>query len=189
MPNRPIPQYAIAQRRPRSRRSQSAPPSPSALQVRGAVALAPVPQLHRPSAAAASPPIAARSPVATFTGRRRRYPKGLQALILAQRSSFICASAITAIALTLYGWTVYSQQRWSNLYSRSELLQLQEQQLRTATGAFEAQILQPSEAASELQPLKPEDVVELSPTAPRPALAEPAAPQAFDWTVPQPIGY
>ncbi len=109
--------------------------------------------------------------------------------MVAQRSSFICASTVTAIALTLYGWTVYSQQRWSNHYSRFRQLQHYEQQLVTVTGALEAQILQPADAASIVRPITPDDVVELVPAAPRSAIAEPTPPSELTWSAPQPVGY
>lgn len=115
-------------------------------------------------------------------------------LVLAQQGSFLCASTITAIALTLYGWTVYSQQRWSNEYDRFWQLQHHEQQLETMTGAMEAQTLQqPTQQSSGettlMQPIRPEDVVELVPAPPRPAIPESTTTTAPTWTVPQPIGY
>lgn len=116
-------------------------------------------------------------------------------LILAQRGSFLCASAVTAIALTLYGWTVYAQQRWSTEYDRFWQLQHHEQQLETMTGAMQAQTLQQptlpsSSEATLMQPIRPEDVVELVPAPLRPVIPESApTPPAPAWTVTQPIGY
>ena len=199
VPNRSIVRHADAPRQPQMNRlnrlSNSQLASAPMLQVRGAVALAPLPAAYRQrpieSNLEATPPAPARSPsIATISGRKQVYPRGLRLLVLAQRGSFIGAAVVTAAALTLYGWTVYSQQQWSRQYSRFKMLQLHEQRLVTATGALEAQVLQSSDNTdSTLQPILPGDVVELAPAPLRPAAPSPPPPVSQTWTAPQPIGY
>ncbi|MGB3613357.1 MAG: hypothetical protein WBA10_06130 [Elainellaceae cyanobacterium] len=199
MPNRTTVRHSAASRQIRTnhvnRPSDRRLADSSALQVRGAVALAPLstpsPQMPVGSEFRANQSTATRpSSVATIAGRKQTYPQAIRLLVFAQRSSFIGASVVTAIALTLYGWTVYSQQQWSNQYSRFRTLQLHEQRLVTVTGALEAQILQPNAAEpSTLRPVSSDDMVEIAPAPLRPDAPVPPLPVSQTWTVPQPIGY
>ncbi|MEO0407627.1 MAG: hypothetical protein AAF289_09780 [Cyanobacteria bacterium P01_A01_bin.135] len=163
------------------------------LQVRGAVALAPHPEPIQPPAPRTPKPATAAS-VTPLSKRRLTQPTGLRLLIAAQRASLLGASVVTAAALALYGWTVYTQQQWSKQYSQFRSLQRYEQQLVTATGALEAQILQQpgaadsSESSSQLQVVSPDAIVELAPAPLQPSLPPPP-PLSQTQVVPRPIGY
>lgn len=177
------------------------PVSP-ALQVQGSSALVPI--AAPASSALASLPATARRRTAGKAARRSKQPAasvtrlsrhqakpstGLRLLIATQRTSLLGASLITTAALILYGWTVYTQQQWSKQYSQFRRLQRHEQQLITATGALESQILQNQAAApSELRMITPDMVVELSPAPIRPGPA-PASPVVQTQAAPHPIGY
>jgi len=89
----------------------------------------------RPSPATlrlAPPPRPKASPIVQSLPVARPLPAGLRALILAQQiATPITFLAIAALAI-IYGWTVYTQQLWSQQYQRMEALQRQERQLLAA---------------------------------------------------------
>jgi hypothetical protein len=71
---------------------------------------------------------------------RQEQPVWLRSLLQAQRASSVVAVMLLGGALTLYGLTVYGEQRWSQDYQKLETLRLQEQQLSAASEVLKNQL-------------------------------------------------
>ncbi|WP_445173637.1 hypothetical protein [Microcoleus sp.] len=70
----------------------------------------------------------------------RQQPLWLRSLLQAQRASSVVAVMLLGGALSLYGLTVYGEQRWSQDYQKLETLRLQEQQLSAASEVLKHQL-------------------------------------------------
>lgn len=90
----------------------------------------------------------------------------LQLCYFRHRSSAIMWLLVAAM-LTVYGWTVYSQQRWNQAYQQLEQLQVHERQLVTTNEMLKNQM------AKQAQ----EPDTGLVPPNPAAAIVLPAAPQ------------
>ena len=71
---------------------------------------------------------------------RQQQPVWLRSLLQAQRASSVVAVMLLGGALSLYGLTVYGEQRWSQDYQKLETLRLQEQQLTAASEVLKHQL-------------------------------------------------
>ena len=80
---------------------------------------------------------------------RQPQPVWLRSLLQAQRASSVVAVMLLGGPLSLYGLTVYGEQRWSQDYQKLETLRLQEQQLSAASEVLKNQL------AKEAQNPKP----------------------------------
>ncbi|PLZ06071.1 hypothetical protein [Fischerella thermalis] len=128
-----------------------------------------------------SPPVSSRRyrrssgtiPVSTSTpipdlNQQGTTPTWLLRLYAIHRHSGIMAFVLVATTLVIYGWTVYSQQLWSQSYRKLQTLQRDERQLTTTIEvlknkmAQEAQkpaagLVSPSPASAIFLPPAPED--------------------------------
>jgi len=116
-------------------------------------------------------------------------PLWVRVLTVAQRTSTVVTFSLVASALTVYGWTVYSQQMWGKEYQRLEALQRQERQLTTANEVLKDQMAQEAEdPASGLSIPDPTHAIFLQPAP----LVQPAPVQAAPAPKPiqtAPLGY
>jgi hypothetical protein len=79
-------------------------------------------------------------------------------------------------ALSLYGLTVYGEQRWSQDYQKLETLRLQEQQLSAASEVLKHQLAKEAQnPETGLAPQKPGNTIFLQPA---PETRSPAAPNS-----------
>jgi len=91
-------------------------------------------------------------------------PMWLRSLLRVERASSAAVVLFLGGALTLYGLTVYSQQRWSQEYQKLETLRLQEQQLSAASEVLKNQLAKEAQnPETGLSPQKPGDTIFLSP--------------------------
>ncbi len=125
---------------------------------------------------------------------RQRQPVWLRSLLRVERAS--CAAAVLLLggALTLYGLTVYSEQRWSQEYQKLETLRLREQQLSAASEVLKHQLAKEAQnPETGLIPQKPADTIFLAPTPERrsPVVVAPNSSPAIEHRsgVEAPLGY
>lgn len=142
----------------------------------------------------ATPPKTSSSAVRTLPDSRIM-PLWLQWLIKVQRSSSIATCLLAVAVLMVYGWTVYSQQLWSQQYHKLETLQHKERQLMTSSEVLKNQLAQQAERPTTgLVSPQPANLIFLKPAPERPlrpinpALAA-TGTAANNKTVPSPLGY
>ena len=100
-----------------------------------------------------------------------------------QRTSSAFTLALVIGLLVVYGWTVYTQQRWGRAYSRMEALQKQERQLMAANEVIKNQMAKQAETPdSGLVLPEPGNTIFLTPAPERP----PVTPEV-NLPPPQPI--
>jgi hypothetical protein len=109
-----------------SRKPQTSPKK-SLRATNPAVIPMPVPQ---PQSKAQIPVMSPRNPT----------PLWLLHLCKVQRYSAVVTFLLVTATLFVYGWTVYSQQRWSQAYRQLQHLQLQERQLTTTNEMLKNQM-------------------------------------------------
>lgn len=90
----------------------------------------------------------------------RSQPKWLQALFTVQQATTIAAWGLGVSVLGLYGWTVYSQQIWSQNYERLSRLQRSEEQMLSAIEGLKEQATIQA-ASANLQPATPSTTIPL----------------------------
>ncbi len=112
-------------------------------------------------ARSASEPIAL--PLASHPGSM---PLWLLRLLDLNRQSSILAFLVVAATLIVYGWTVYSQELWSQSYRRLQSLQRQERQLITTNAALTSKMADDAELpAAGLLPPSTVGTIFLSPAS------------------------
>jgi hypothetical protein len=95
---------------------------------------------------------------------RQPQPVWLRSLLQAQRASSVVAVMLLGSALSLYGLTVYGEQRWNQDYQKLETLRLQEQQLSAASEVLKHQLAKEAEnPETGLAPQKPANTIFLQP--------------------------
>ncbi len=95
---------------------------------------------------------------------RQWQPLWLRSIRRVERASSAAVVLLLGGALTLYGLTVYSEQRWSQEYQKLETLRLQEQQLSAASEVLKNQLATEAQnPETGLAPQKPADTIFLSP--------------------------
>lgn len=137
--------------RPRTMTLASPPARRSALPVRPSagtlrpMATPPRPTPTHPAATRLTP---TRSTSTHLTPNVRRLPTAkpvpawLRAMAMAQGIVLPLTFAMVGIVGIIYGWSVYTQQRWSQNYEQLEQLRQQEQQLLAADEAFKNELAQ-----------------------------------------------
>jgi hypothetical protein len=91
--------------------------------------------------------------------------------------------------LTVYGWTVYVQQRWGQEYSKFETLKKQERQLISGNEALKNQMAQQAESPnSGLMVPDPNHTIFLMPAPERP-LVQARRRSTHQTTPAKPLGY
>ncbi|MFM9268530.1 hypothetical protein [Tychonema sp. BBK16] len=94
----------------------------------------------------------------------RFQPAWLRSLLQVQRASSVAVMLILGGALSLYGLTVYSEQRWSQEYQKLETLRLREQQLSAASEVLKHQLAKEAEnPETGLASQKPGEMIFLEP--------------------------
>ncbi|MEG4228258.1 hypothetical protein QUA35_18635 [Microcoleus sp. N9_B2] len=124
---------------------------------------------------------------------RQQQPVWLRSLLQAQRASSVAAVMLLGGALSLYGLTVYGEQRWSQDYQTLETLRLQEQQLSAASEVLKHQLAKEAQnPETGLAPQNPGDTIFLQPAPEtRSPVAAPNSEPAFKKGagVETPLGY
>lgn len=126
---------------------------------------------------------------------RQWQPMWLRSLLRVERASSAVVVLLLGGALTLYGLTVYGEQRWSQEYQKLETLRRGEQQLSAASEVLKHQLAKEAEnPETGLAPQKPADTIFLQPVQERrspvvvaPNSEEPALKNRSG--VPTPLGY
>ncbi len=99
-------------------------------------------------------------------------PLWLLRLCTWNRQSSIVTLLLVVATLTVYAWTVYSQQTWSQEYHRLVSLQRDERQLATTNEVLKNKMaLQAEEQVTGLVPPNPATTIFLTPAQERPAAA------------------
>ena len=94
----------------------------------------------------------------------RFQPAWLRSLVQVQRASSVAVMLLLGGALSLYGLTVYSEQRWSQEYQKLETLRLREQQLSAASEVLKHQLAKEAEnPETGLASQKPGEIIFLQP--------------------------
>jgi hypothetical protein len=101
---------------------------------------------------------------------RQLKPLWLRSLLNIQRSSTVLTFLLLGFALTIYGSTVYDQQRWSEQYQKLETLRRNEQQLNSASVVLKHQIANTAnDPTTGLRTQQSGDMIFLVPAPERPA--------------------
>lgn len=101
---------------------------------------------------------------------RQLKPLWLRSLLNIQRTSSVLTFLLLGFTLTIYGSTVYDQQRWSEQYQKLETLRRNEQQLNSASVVLKHQIANTAnDPATGLKPQQSGDMIFLVPAPERPA--------------------
>lgn len=117
-------------------------------------------------------------------------PTWLASLIFIQRGSDIVTFLLVAATLTIYSWTVYTQQQWSQEYRKLENLQRNERNLTTANEVMKDQLAQQAEkpATGLVNPTHASAI--FLPLAPhRPSSPPPTQTVDLDSAAKSPLGY
>lgn len=97
-------------------------------------------------------------------------PLWLLRLCALQRRFCVVTFLLMAGMLTVYAWTAYSQQRWSQAYRKLETLQRQERQLTATSEVLKNYMaLQAEQPATGLVPPDPATAIFIVPAPQRPA--------------------
>lgn len=95
---------------------------------------------------------------------RQQQPVWLRSLLQAQRASSVAALMLLGGALSLYGLTVYGEQRWSQEYQKLETLRLREQQLSASSEVLKHQLAKEAQnPETGLAPQNPGNTIFLQP--------------------------
>jgi hypothetical protein len=108
-------------------------------------------------------------PVVTRLPRTQKAPIWVRSLLKLHQGSMIVTFLLISAALSVYGWTVYSQQLWSQQYQKLVTLQRTERGM-TAYGEVMKNNLaqQAQQAGTELIAQTPSNTIFLQPAPPRP---------------------
>ena len=134
------------------------------------------PVLPNYSAADEQPGPGAPASVLKVMPDRQWQPMWLRSLLRVERASSAAVVLLLGGALTLYGLTVYGEQRWSQEYQKLETLRRGEQQLSAASEVLKHQLAKEAEnPETGLAPQKPADTIFLQPVQERrsPVVAAP----------------
>lgn len=124
---------------------------------------------------------------------QRSMPLWVRSLLNLHRSSSVLTFLLVGACLSVYGWTVYSQQMWSFEERKLETLRRQEQQLAAANEILKHQMAQEAELpGTGLVAPDPSAILFLEPAPQRPPVvprhnSEP--PASSERYVPKPLGY
>lgn len=122
--------------------------------------------------------------------RLKQKPLWLTVLIKLQQTSSIVTLLLVIAILSVYGWTVYTQQRWGRQYDELEALKKQERQIITANEALKNQMAEQAEnpTAGLLLP-DPSNAIFLTPAPLRPEVKpKSTVPPAEEFPT-KPLGY
>jgi hypothetical protein len=127
---------------------------------------------------------------ATLPLSPRPEPIWLSSLLFLQRSSDLITFLLIAATLTIYSWTVYTQQQWTREYRKLETLQRQERQMTTANAAIKDQLAQQAEStATGLVTPTPANTIFLPPAPQRSSHTAPTKTADSQPAATTPLGY
>ncbi|MEG3862617.1 hypothetical protein [Microcoleus sp. herbarium12] len=155
-----------SRRRPAARKPAIAPANSKVTSIARARRAKTGPQLPNYLAADEQPGPQARpgSSVLKVLPDRQWQPVWLRSLLQVQRASSALALLLLGGSLSLYGLTVYSEQRWSQEYQKLETLRLREQQLSAASEVLKHQLAKEAQnPETGLTPQNPADTIFLPP--------------------------
>lgn len=122
--------------------------------------------------------------------RPKQKPLWLVLLIKLQQGSSIVTLLLMIAILSVYGWTVYLQQRWGQQYDKLETLKKRERQLTSANEVLKNQMAEQAEkpTAGLLLP-DPSNAIFLTPAPPRPEVKPELSAPSTEGTPNRPLGY
>ena len=127
---------------------------------------------------------------ATLPLSLRPEPSWLSLLLFLQRSSDIITFLLIAATLTIYSWTVYTQQQWTREYRKLQTLQRQERQMTTANATLKDQLAQQAEnVATGLVTPTPANTIFLPPAPQRSSHTTPTKVPDSQSSARTPLGY
>lgn len=130
---------------------------------------------------------AARRSIETLVASRPS--SGLRILMALQRVSIPVTGGLMAAVLGIYGWSVYTQQSWSQAYGHLTQLQQTERELTAANEARKFEVTEQAEAAkTQYVPQGPTNTLFLKPAGASPQPAAPK-PEVAPPQLASPIGY
>lgn len=130
------------------------------------------------------------TPTVTTLPQPRPVPAWLKFLIKVQQGSTVMTLLLTGTVLVIYGWTVFTQQRWGHEYRRWGALQKHEQQLMATNEVLKNQMAQQAEVPKTgLVAPNPSSMIFLIPAAPRPAVQPDIEASTPDLLPNKPLGY
>jgi hypothetical protein len=136
------------------------------------------------------PHIHTKASAQTLSLSQRPTPIWLSPLLFLQRGSDIVTFVLVAATLTLYAWTVYTQQQWTQEYRKLENLQRDERHLTTTNALIKDQLAQQAEKpATGLVTPTPANTIFLPPAPQRPSSSTPSKTAASEPTGTVPLGY
>lgn len=118
-------------------------------------------------------------------------PSWLLRLFTLHRHSSIMAFLLVATTLVVYGWTVYSQQLWSQAYRKLQNLQRDERELMTANEVLKNQMAKEAERPpAKLVSPTPAGMLFLNPAPAEPNSVLNRTPNSdIQQQTPNPVGY
>lgn len=136
-------------------------------------------------------PVTGGQKVEKLNVSRQPTPSWLSFLLFLQRGSDLIAFLLVATTLTIYSWTVYSQQQWAKEYRKLETLQRNERHLTSANELMKDQLAQQAERpATGLVTPTQANTIFLPPAPQRQVSAPPRAAQPEpEATSTSPLGY
>jgi hypothetical protein len=136
------------------------------------------------------PSLTARQKVEKLNTVQAPTPVWLSPLLFIQRSSDIVTFILVASTLSLYSWTVYTQQQWSQDYRKLENLQRDERHLTTTNAVIKDQLAQQAEKpATGLVSPSPANTIFLTPAPQRQARTTPSQTASNEPGARNPLGY
>lgn len=126
----------------------------------------------------------------TLTLSQQPSPAWLRMIVFLQRGSDLVTFLLVFVTLTVYSWTVYTQQHWAKEYRKLETLQRNERNLTTANEAIKDQLAQEAEkpATGLVTPNKVNTIV-LQPAPQRSLQIDPTPKAALASESTTPLGY
>ncbi len=117
-------------------------------------------------------------------------PRWLSSLLFVKRSSDVVTFLLVTTTLTIYAWTVYTQQQWTRDYRKLETLQRQERQLTTANAVMKNQLAQQAEKpATGLVSPRQANAIFLPPAPQRQSSTAPTQTSDPEPVAKSPLGY
>ncbi len=127
---------------------------------------------------------------ATLTLSQQPKPSWISSLTFIQRCSDLVAFLLVAATLSIYSWTVYTQQQWAQEYRKLETLQRHERQLTTANEVMKDQLAQQAESpATGLVTPTQANTIFLPPAPQRQVSVTPAPTTDQEAGATSPLGY
>lgn len=126
----------------------------------------------------------------TLTLSQHPTPAWLRTIAFLQRGSDLVTFLLVIATLTVYSWTVYTQQHWAKEYRKLETLQRNERNLTTANEAMKDQLAQEAEKpATGLVTPNQVNTIVLQPAPQRSLQIDPTPKAALTSESTPPLGY